>query len=213
MGFYSRFVFPRLCDFVMRQPRLGRLRRELLSGVGGRVLEIGFGSGLNLPHYPKQVQAIAAVDPNPGMTPLAKERVKHAPVAVDYRILSAERLPFEDGSFDSVVSTWTLCSIPDVDRALEEINRVLAPGGRFFFLEHGRSDEPKIQAWQDRLTPLNKILADGCHLNRDIKKIIDRSGLSVVALKRFYMEDTPKIAGHFFQGVAVRSERARRPAT
>lgn len=204
MGLYSQWIFPRLCDWVMRQQRLSRLRRELLSGVQGEVLEIGFGSGLNLPHYPERVRKITAVDPNPGMNAVAQKRINASSIGVAHRILSAERMPLGDATFDSVVSTWTLCSIPNVDQALKEIVRVLKPGGKFFFLEHGRSDEPAVQKWQDRLTPLNKKLADGCHLNRDMKGIIERSGLKIIALNRFYLEKGPKVAAYFYQGVAAK---------
>lgn len=202
MGLYSRWLFPRLCDWVMRQPRLSALRRELLSGVKGEVLEIGFGSGLNLPHYPKGVTRITAVDPNGAMSRLAEKRVNASPIPVDYKIIGAERIPIGDAAFDSVVSTWTLCSIPDVGLALKEIGRLLKPGGRFFFLEHGRSAEPNVAAWQDRLTPLNKKLAGGCHLNRDIGEIIEAAGLKIVALDRFYLEKGPKIASYFYRGAA-----------
>lgn len=202
MGLYSRWLFPILCDRVMRQPRLGRLRRELLSGVRGEVLEIGFGTGLNLPYYPGEVTRITAVDPNPGMRRLAGKRVEGSFIPVEFLPLGAERLSLADGAFDSVVSTWTLCSIPQVDQALGEIRRVLKPGGRFFFLEHGRSDAPNVQKWQDRLTPLNRKLADGCHLNRAIEALIQGSGLKVISLKRFYLEKAPKVAGYFYQGAA-----------
>jgi ubiquinone/menaquinone biosynthesis C-methylase UbiE len=190
----------------MRQPRLGALRHELLSDVGGEVLEIGFGSGLNLSHYPERIKKIIALEPNPGMNRMAQKRVRSARVIVDYKVSSAERIPLADASFDSIVSTWTLCSIPKVDQALREILRLLRPGGKFFFLEHGRSDERTIQKWQDRLTPFNKKLADGCHLNRDIEGIIENAGLKVIELRRFYHEGGPKAFCYFYQGVAMKAE-------
>lgn len=202
MGFYSEWIFPRLCDWVMRQPRLGELRRELLSGVQGEVLEIGFGTGLNLPHYPEGVRKVTAVDPNREMSALARKRVEASPINVDYKTISAERIPLGAATFDSIVSSWTLCSIPDVNQALKEIDRLLKPGGRFFFLEHGRSAEPNVAAWQDRLTPLNKKLAGGCHLNREIGEIVEAAGLKIVALDRFYLERGPKIASYFYRGAA-----------
>ena len=149
MGLYSRVVFPRLCDWVMSDPRMAGLRSELLADVGGEVLEIGFGTGLNLPHYPEHVRRITTVDPNPGMNRLARRRIAEGGIDVDQRVLSGEALPFEDGTFDCVVSTWTLCSIPDAGRALGEVYRVLRPGGRFVFLEHGlseRSQGPAVAA-------------------------------------------------------------------
>jgi ubiquinone/menaquinone biosynthesis C-methylase UbiE len=147
MGLYSRHIFPRLCDWAMNDPRMAVLRKEALAGVGGEVLEIGFGTGLNLPHYPGHVRRITAVDPNPGMSKIARLRIELSGIAVDQRIIGGERLPFRDGSFDGVVSTWTLCSIPEVVRALGEVFRVLRPGGRFFFLEHGLAEGPKIRDW------------------------------------------------------------------
>lgn len=209
MDFYSRFIFPRLCDLVMRGEALSRLRRDLLSRVEGEVLEIGVGSGLNLSHYPAGVKKITAVDPNPGMSPLAQKRMKAAPAPVEHRILGAERLPFGDGAFDSVVSAWTLCSIREVDRALKEVYRVLKPEGRFFFLEHGLSEEPKVQKWQRRLTPLNRRLADGCHLDRNIPSLIEAAGFRIVTLDRFYMEKAPKTFGFLYKGTAVRAEVGR----
>lgn len=206
MGLYSRWIFPRLCDWVMRQEGLSELRRALLSGVDGKVLEIGFGSGLNLPHYPERVRKITAVDPNPGMRAVARKRISASPIEIDHRIAGAARMPFADATFDSAVSSWTLCSIPDVDQALREIHRVLKPGGTFFFLEHGRSDEPAVQKWQDRLTPLNRKLADGCHLNREIASLIEKAGFNLARLDRFYMEKAPKILGSIYQGAALKPE-------
>src|SRR5512135_1981696 len=143
MGLYSRTIFPRLCDWMMSDPRMGRLRSEALADVGGEVLEIGFGTGLNLPHYPHHVRRITSVDPNPGMGKLARRRIDRSSLEVDQRAVRGEELPFDDGIFDCVVSTWTLCSIPEVGRTLGEVYRVLKPGGRFVLLEHGLSDDPR----------------------------------------------------------------------
>ncbi|MBV8608845.1 MAG: class I SAM-dependent methyltransferase, partial [Singulisphaera sp.] len=154
MGIYSRVILPQLCDWVMNDPRMARLRTDLLAAVGGEVLEIGFGTGLNLPHYPAHVRRITTVDPNPGMARRARHRVAKSGIVVQQRTLSGEALPFEDGTFDCVVSTWTLCSIPEVGRALAEVYRVLWPGGRLVFLKHGRSDDPGVQRWQRRLNPI-----------------------------------------------------------
>jgi ubiquinone/menaquinone biosynthesis C-methylase UbiE len=126
---------------------MAKLRSEALADVGGEVLEIGFGTGLNLGHYPEHVRRITTVDPNPGMGTLARRRVAESGIEVDRRVLSGEELPFEHESFDCVVSTWTLCSIPEVGRALAEVHRVLRPGGRFIFLEHGLSQAPRVQKW------------------------------------------------------------------
>lgn len=205
MGFYSRVLFPRLVEFVMRGVHLTELRKTLLSGASGEVLEIGFGSGLNLPHYPPGIRKLTTIDANPGMSPLAQKRIASSPINVDHRVLDAERLPFPEGSFDTVVSTWTLCSIAEIDQALQEIHRVLKPEGRFLFIEHGLSAEPTIQKWQNRLTPLQKKVADGCHLDRDIAAIIARNGFKIAELNRFYMKGAPRIAGFTYQGAALKS--------
>src|SRR4051812_37596799 len=145
MGLYSRVIFPRLCDYLMSGPVMDRYRKDLLAGVGGDVLEIGIGTGLNLSHYPAQVRKITTVDPSAGMNRLARRRIARSGIGVDQRVLGGEELPFGDETFDCVVSTGTLCSIPDVGRALGEVYRVLRPGGRFVFLEHGLSDDRKVR--------------------------------------------------------------------
>ena len=177
VSFYSRVVFPRLCDFFLGSAAVVRDRRELLSQAAGKVLEIGFGTGLNLAHYPNHVRKITAVDPHLGMHRLAQKRIREASVEVDHHFLSSERLPFADGSFDCVVSTFTLCSIEDVYQALGEVQRVLAAGGRFLFLEHGLCPEPAVQKWQRRLNWLERMLADGCRLDRDMVRVDHRSAL------------------------------------
>ncbi len=204
MGFYSRVLFPRGCDFVMSMPMLAKYRKEVLADVAGNVLEIGFGTGLNLAHYPASISEIVTVDVNAGMNAMALKRIEQSPIHVHNLTLNGEKLPMEDESFDSVVSSWTLCSIKNVDQAMREIYRVLKPGGRLFFIEHGLSDEPKIQRWQNRLTPLQKILGDGCHINRDIKAIIEKPNLRIEKLDTFYMENSPKCLGFTYQGSAVK---------
>src|SRR5262245_61908413 len=144
MSFFSQVIFPRLCDLLMSKSLLTRHRRQLLAGAYGDVLEIGFGTGLNLPYYPKGVHKLTAVDPNPGMHRLAQKRIKQAGFEVDPHVVSGERLPFEDSRFDCAVSTFTLCSIKDVAQALSEVYRVLKGGGTFLFLEHGLSPEPRV---------------------------------------------------------------------
>lgn len=182
---------------------LTQYRQEVLSEVSGEVLEIGFGTGLNLPHYPEPIQKLTAIDPNSGMNALARKRIQSSRIIVANRVLNGENLPMDDNSFDSVVSTWTLCSIAKVEQALLEIHRVLKPGGKFFFIEHGLSDDPKVQVWQHRLTPLQKIIADGCHLDRNMKKLVENQ-FEVLKLEQFYMEETPKFAGYMYKGVATK---------
>jgi ubiquinone/menaquinone biosynthesis C-methylase UbiE len=171
VGFYSEVIFPRICDLLMNRPFVAKHRQRLLATVGGDVLEVGFGTGLNLPHYPAQVRRITTVDPNAGMHRLAQRRVRRSKIEVDQRVLSGERLPFEDGHFDCAVSTFTLCSIAGVGQALGEVYRVLRPGGRLLLLEHGLSPEPNVRKWQRRLNWLEMRLAGGCRLDRNIKEL------------------------------------------
>ena len=203
MGFYSNFILPQAMDWVMSNPLLSQYRQEVLAEVSGKVLEIGFGTGLNLPHYPQNIQKLTTIDANSGMNKLAQKRIQVSKIRVDSRILNGENLPMPDNSFDSVVSTWTLCSIARVDQALEEIYRVLKPGGKFFFIEHGLSNEPKVQVWQNRLTPLQKIIGDGCHLNRNIKQIVEKQ-FNNITLEEFDAPNLPKIIGFMYKGVAIK---------
>jgi len=204
MGFYSRAIFPRLCDFSLDRPFVAKHRQELLRHADGDVLEIGFGTGLNLPHYPKHVRRLTAIDPNPGMHRKAQRRIEQTGIEVDRRLLRGESLPFADNTFDCVVSTFTLCSIEDVNRAIGEVYRVLKPGGRFLCLEHGLSPEPQVQKWQRRLNWLQRRLADNCHLDRDIRQIIRTQPFMTVEIEEFYLENTPRTHGYIYRGVATR---------
>ena len=203
MGFYSQKIFPYLLDWSLSDPTFSKYRQEVLAEVEGDVLEIGFGTGLNLSYYPDEIHKIITVDNNPGVHQLAQKRIEKSNVRVDHRILSGENLPMADNTFDSVVSTWTLCSIKKVEQAVKEIHRVLKPGGKFFFIEHGLSNEPSIQAWQNRFNPVQKIIADGCHLNRNIRSIVEEK-FDRVDVKEFYADKTPKFMGYMYQGVAVK---------
>jgi len=206
LGFWSDSIFPRFLDWVARDNReLRELRTRALLPAQGRVLELGFGTGLNLPHYPQSVQAIVAVDPNPGMAAIARRRMHDLGMAVTHHRISAESLPFDSGSFDSVVSTLTLCSIPDVHAALGEVRRVLRPGGQFLFMEHGRDPDPRVAKWQDRLNPLWKAVFDGCQVNRDISQLIRHAGLTLTAIENPRMH-MPRVAAYGYLG------RAERPA-
>lgn len=203
MGLYNERILPYLIDLSMAGPTLQPYRRQVLVEVSGEVLEIGFGTGLNLPYYPNHVRQIVTVDPSPGIHHLAQKRIEASPIAVEHHMLSGEALPMPDGTFDSVVSTFTLCSIPDIEQALAEIYRVLKPGGRFFFVEHGLSHEPDIQTWQNWLTPLQKRIAGGCHFNRNMRQLIEQP-FDQVDLEAAYAEQLPKVAGYFYQGVATK---------
>jgi ubiquinone/menaquinone biosynthesis C-methylase UbiE len=204
MNLYSRYLFPRLMDWIMADENLSRYRRQLLAEVSGEILEIGFGTGLNLPHYPPPVQKLTAIDVNAGMNALAKKRLATSPIVVDYRVLNGEKLPIADHTFDSVVSTWTLCSIANLAPALQEVHRVLKPGGRFFFIEHGLSYEPQVQVWQHRITPIQRVIADGCHLDRDIPALVQAT-FPTLTFTQFYADNLPKISGYFYQGVALKA--------
>ncbi|MBF0293148.1 MAG: class I SAM-dependent methyltransferase [Nitrospinae bacterium] len=200
--FYSRVIFPRLMDFSLNRPEVAELRKRILAEVTGDTLEIGFGTGLNLPHYPVEIHTVSALEPNEGMNGLALRRIRDSQIEVKHLHHDGEEIPVADGSFDSVVSTWTLCSVGDPPEVLREVSRTLRPGGRFFFLEHGLAQNPRIQKWQHRLTPINKIIADGCHLNRDIKSIVETEGLRIVRHERLNLKDAPRILGELYIGVA-----------
>lgn len=203
MGFYSELIFPRLMDLSMSQPLFSQYRQELLANVSGDVLEIGFGTGLNLPYYSSRVKKLTIIDPNPGMNKYVQKRIEASAITIESQIINSEQLPMDDRTFDSVVSTWTLCSIANVDRAIAEIYRVLKPGGKFFFLEHGLSNEPKVQSCQNTLTPVQKIIADGCHLNRNIKQLV-ASQFQNLNLEEFYAPTIPKILGYMYKGIATK---------
>jgi ubiquinone/menaquinone biosynthesis C-methylase UbiE len=204
VSFFSQVIVPRLCDLLMNKSLLVRHRRELLATAHGDVLEIGFGTGLNLPYYPKGIHKLTGVDPNPGMHRLAQKRIKQTEIEVDQQILSSERLPFEDSAFDCAVSTFTLCSIEDVAKALQEVYRVLRSDGTFLFLEHGLAPEPKVQKWQRRLNWLQVRLANGCHLDRNMKSLVTAQPFRSVDVREFYLERTPKTHGYLYRGVATK---------
>jgi len=204
MGFYSERIFPYLMDWSMSSPNLIEYRQTTLASVNGDVLEIGFGTGLNLSYYPEAIHKIVTIDANPAVDRLARKRIQMSPITVDNRILNGEHLPMADGTFDSVVSTFTLCSITNVEQAIREIYRVLKPGGKFFFVEHGLSNEPGIQVWQNRLTPIQKVIGDGCHLNRNIRQLIEHE-FDTLTIEETYAENLPKVTAYFYQGVAIKA--------
>jgi ubiquinone/menaquinone biosynthesis C-methylase UbiE len=188
----------------MSRPKFVDVRRETLAEVSGNVLEVGFGTGLNILHYPDAVDKITVVEPNAGMNRRAERRIRRAHIQVESHALSGETLPMGSETFDSVVSTWTLCSIDDVAKALREIHRVLRPGGRLFFLEHGLSADAGVRRWQNLLNPVQRVLGCGCNLNRDMKALIEDAGLDVVRLKNFYMRNDLKTHSYMYQGVATK---------
>jgi len=201
MGFYDDQIVPRFLNFAMGMSMIVEERKKCLAEVRGTVLEVGFGSGHNLPYYPKGVEKVVAIDPSEVGAKLARLRIEKAPFPVEYLPLKGEEIPAPDGSFDSVVSTFTLCTIPDVTAALRQIRRVLKPGGRFFFVEHGRSNEPRIQQWQDRLNWIQHALCGGCNVNRDIERLIGGAGFEFVSLDKYYAKG-PKYSTYLYRGSA-----------
>jgi ubiquinone/menaquinone biosynthesis C-methylase UbiE len=202
VSFYQDKILPRIIEVVLGRREFAEMRERVAGELSGDVLEVGFGSGLNVPHYPSAVRRVFAVDPATLGRKLAAKRIAESGVPVEHVGLDGEQLPLEDESVDHALTTWTLCSIPDVERALAEIRRVLRPGGALHFLEHGRSPDAKVARWQDRFTPLNRRLAGGCHLNRSIEELIARSGLDVVRLDNYYVRG-PKVLGYMYEGVAT----------
>ncbi|PCJ51768.1 MAG: SAM-dependent methyltransferase [Candidatus Hydrogenedentota bacterium] len=205
MGFYSNVLFPALLDKVMSTGQMHKARHALLSNAQGTVFEIGFGTGLNLQHYPETVSEITTADINPGMNKRALQRIAESPIKVDHNVINGESLPFEDESFDTVVCTWTLCSIKNVDAALQQVRRILKPKGKFLFVEHGLADDPKVQKWQHRLNPLQQRIGDGCNLNRNMKELIQDNHFSFDTMDTFYMPKSPRFAGFMYQGIASKA--------
>ena len=203
MGYYADHVFPRLMELCLGTRKFQEQREQALASLQGNILEIGFGTGLNLRHYPKTVTCLTAVDPVTLLPNTVAQRSAELSFPVEILHLSAETLPFEDGRFDCAVSTLTLCTIPDPVAALREVRRVLKPEGTFVFLEHGRSDDAKIAKWQDRLNPIQRVIACGCNLNRPIGALIRQAGLRLDRLDRFQMPGIPRIAGEMYRGVAT----------
>jgi ubiquinone/menaquinone biosynthesis C-methylase UbiE len=203
-GFYERRFFPWLNEKLVADPDLKKTRTEALAPARGRVVEIGFGSGSNLPHYPPPVQSIVAIEPNEGMIDRARPPIRSSRIRVDLIVGEAESLPFADRSFDTAVSTLTLCSVLDPARTLDELRRVLRDDGRLIVLEHGLSPDPNVARWQHRLNGLEKIVACGCHLNRPISHLIEHHGFRFDAVRTFYAPKPPRTHGWVTVGSAVK---------
>jgi ubiquinone/menaquinone biosynthesis C-methylase UbiE len=200
MGFYQDQIVPLLINSSMRQKNLAAYRDRIVPAATGRVLEIGIGSGLNLPLYSPSVQHVIGLDPSPRLLEMARGAQRRN-LPVDFIEGSAEGIPLDKASIDTVVTTWTLCSIPDADHALREMHRVLKPAGRLLFVEHGRAPDPNVVWWQDRLTPIWKRLGGGCHLNRAIGSLIERAGFQFERLETGYMRG-PKPMAFMYEGSA-----------
>jgi ubiquinone/menaquinone biosynthesis C-methylase UbiE len=203
VGIYGDQILPRLTNTVLGGREFARVRSRVAAGLAGEVLEVGFGSGLNVPHYPTEVHRVRAVDPATVGRKLAAKRVAASSIPVEYVGLDGQSLPLASGTVDHVIITWTMCTIPDVDRALREIHRVLRSGGEMHFAEHGRSPDPKVAEWQDRLNPVQRRLFGGCHLNRPIDELVTRAGFTVTRMDNFYLKG-PKTLAYMFEGLATR---------
>ncbi len=210
MGLYERFVLPRVLDLAMGLKLVTEERQKCLADVRGTVLEVGFGSGRNLPWYPRAVEKVVAVDPSTEIAKLARKRIAESPFPVEYAPLAGENIDAPDASFDSVVSTFTLCTIPDPAAALKQMLRVLKPDGKLFLVEHGRAKEVKVQVWQDRLNGLQQTVFGGCNLNRDVARLVEDAGFEFERVEQYYMSGPPKVAAFVTRGVARRAAvRAR----
>jgi len=204
VGIYSKYIFPLVLDWSLNTPEIGEHRRRALAPVRGETLEIGFGTGLNLPFYPQAVTKLTVIDSEKMRQNKVKKRIASSTIPVaSMRLDATKRLPFDDHMFDSVVTTLTLCSIADTASALAEIRRVLKSDGRFIFFEHGRSSDPVIARRQDRFNPIQRVIAAGCHLNRPIDQLIEFAGFELVKLDRFLMPKAPRILAEIYCGIAA----------
>jgi SAM-dependent methyltransferase len=201
MSVYGRYVLPVLTDFVMRN-RVARAERDRFVPLArGDVLEVGVGSGLNIPIYGPQVRTLYALDPSPELLRMARRQLAGARFPVTFMRESAESIPLPDGAVETVVTTWTLCTIPDPVKALREMRRVLRADGQLIFVEHGRAPDPRVVKWQDRLTPLWRTIAGGCHLNRPIDQLLGLGGFEITELDRGYTAGVP-VAAYLYRGLA-----------
>ena len=202
MGVYAKYVLPRIIDVAMRNEETTRLRAAWIPHARGEVLEVGIGSGLNLPFYSSDVHRVYGVEPSVELQRMARKRAMAGPIEVEFLSQSAEeQLPLANASVDTVVITWTLCSIPNAPMALQQIKRVLKASGALIFLEHGRAPDPGIAVWQDRIMPVWKRVAGGCHLNRKIDDLITAAGFRITELKTSYLPG-PRPMTYTYQGMA-----------
>lgn len=201
MGFYHDRVLPALVDLSMRNKLLRPFRERVTASAEGRVLDVGVGSGLNLPLYGPRAEEVIGLEPSQPLLVRARKQAELAHASVQLIEGSAEAIPLDDRSIDTVVMTWTGCSIPDIRSGLAEMRRVLRPGGRLLFVEHGRSPDARVQVWQDRLTPLWCRLAGGCHLNRQMDDLVHESGFAIERLDTSYIRG-PRIMTFIYEGVA-----------
>ncbi len=202
MGIYRERIFPRVMNLLMNTKETRQIRERVCASLRGEVVEIGFGTGHNLPFMPTAVTRLHAVEPLMRARELAAGRVAEAPCPVEFVGLDGQQLPLGDGSADAVLSTWTLCSIEDPVAAVREIDRVLRPGGTLHFVEHGLAPDQSVEKWQHRCNGLNRRLAGGCNLNRDMPAVITEGGLSIQEVDTYYAKGDPKPLGWTFEGRA-----------
>jgi ubiquinone/menaquinone biosynthesis C-methylase UbiE len=201
MSLYAKYLLPRLIDLAMRKKAATSERARFIPAASGVVLEIGAGSALNIPFYGRAVERLYALDPSMELWRLGRHRVLDVRFPIEFLQSSAESIPLGNDTLDTVVSTWTLCTIPDPRAALEEIRRVLRPDGTLIFIEHGWSPDARVRAWQERLNPLWKRVAGGCNLDRQIEQLIARAGFQISSLERGYGEG-PKPFAYLYRGLA-----------
>ena len=201
MGFYEKYLLPKLLNMAMKHPAFQALRSQLVPLAEGRVLEIGIGSGLNLPYYQRGVQ-VTGLDPSEELQVYAREVAGRERVAVDFLVGGGEDIPADDNSFDTVVMTWTLCTIPDPVASLAEIRRVLKPGGRVVFAEHGIAPDERVARWQGRVNPAWRVIGGGCNLNRPVEQLYRSGGFRFEQIDRGYLPG-PKIATYNYRGLAT----------
>src|SRR5712691_9725836 len=203
MGFYQEQLLPRFQDKVMARKPNRAVRARVCAGLHGAVVEVGFGTALNAPYYPAEVSKVVAIEPSRVCMRIAEPRLAETSVPVEYGGLTGEQLDLPSAEFDAVLSTWTLCTIPNLEAALAEMRRVLKPGGSFHFVEHGHAADEKVVRWQERLEPINKRLAGGCHLTRHISEDIELAGFEIEKIETYYFKGEPKIFGSMYEGRAV----------